>query len=391
MPSSPIVEDQSLTTSWSMSAPSTPHPHLATTSDAFQFFPSKASSAAKQVSTLPFATHTPFTGSSSHPNPTDELEQLHSDAFSDLRKTVSEAGEGFVRRMREFEAHRRTGSARVSTALSHSEASDRKPYKRGRKRPSPMSHRQITATQSNVGAIVMRGKGDENDGEESDVEIRSSYASGSDDFRGCSPSKKRAVSLSALSYQDAGPLSQSHTLPFPIPLRNRDRSSSSASTSAYSNSSSEEDDDDDGFQNVACNAADRPPRRRAPRFRSNARSSAKYSSPPSLSFSFSTSNNSSRMSLGAGVPSPISPFGVPHSLSSSPNQSSVLSGPGNMTTAGGCPSLLESRPSKASEKAVEALNLALANGAGSVSDYNALREAQNALTMEDSEAGNLWD
>lgn len=319
---------------------------------------------------------------------------MHSDAFSDLRKTVSEAGEGFVRRMREFEAHRRTGSARVSTALSHPEASDRKPspHKRGRKRPSPMSHRQITTTQSNVGAIDTRGKSDENNGdEESDVEIRSSYASGSDDFRGWSPSKKRAVSLSALSDQDGGPLSQSHTLPFPIPLRSRDRSSSSASTSAYSNSSSSEDDDDDEIPNIAYNAADRPIRRRAPRFRSKARSSAKYSSPPSLSFSFSTSNNSSRMSLGAGVPSPISPFGVPHSLSSSPNQPSVLGGTGNMTTAGGCPPLLESQPSKASEKAVEELSLALANGAGSVSDYDALRKAQNVLIMESSEAGGLWD
>ena len=49
------------------------------------------------------------------------------------------------------------------------------------------------------------------------------------------------------------------------------------------------------------------------------------------------------------------------------------------------------RSSKRTEKAVEAITLALAHGAGSVSDYEALREAHGVLALEDSDAGSLWD
>ena len=49
------------------------------------------------------------------------------------------------------------------------------------------------------------------------------------------------------------------------------------------------------------------------------------------------------------------------------------------------------RSSKRTDKAVEAITLALAHGAGSVSDYEALREAHGVLALEDSDAGSLWD
>ena len=79
------------------------------------------------------------------------------------------------------------------------------------------------------------------------------------------------------------------------------------------------------------------------------------------------------MSLPLGVPSPVSYSIVTHSPSSSPSQQSAF--PGHEAN--------EPRASlnysKCTDRAVAALSLALANGAGSVSDYEPLREAQSAL------------
>ena len=69
----------------------------------------------------------------------------------------------------------------------------------------------------------------------------------------------------------------------------------------------------------------------------------------------------------------------------------------NASDAGFAPDILPDRPaspsqtSKCAEKAVAALTLALANGAGSVSDYGALRNAQGVLAMDAAEVGSLWD
>ena len=49
------------------------------------------------------------------------------------------------------------------------------------------------------------------------------------------------------------------------------------------------------------------------------------------------------------------------------------------------------RSAKKTERAVAALSLALANGAGSVSDYEALRDAKDVLSLDYSEAGSMWD
>ncbi|KAL5535324.1 hypothetical protein ACEPAF_3418 [Sanghuangporus sanghuang] len=383
MPSSPVAE--LLSSSLSMSAPSTPHPRFATTSDAFQFFPSRASSSnAKQTQGSSASRGGLFSGLDVRDQRVDGLEQMHSDAFDELRKTVSEAGEGFVRRMRELEAHRTGCPSRSNTLPSHFDGSGYKQvhYKRGRKRPSPLSARQRSIHRANMS--TNRGKASDSEDGISDVEIRSSCASGSDEFRAWSPSKKRAVSLSALSYQDAVSDAQTHSLPFPIPLRSRERSSS-PSASGYSDSS----DDEERITSSSGSVADRMRNRRALRFRSKPLSTAKHS-PPSLSFSFSTSNNSSHLSLGANALSPVSlAAGTRNALSSSPVRPSLLGSA--ESGSGGSTDPSSYRMSKRTEKAVEALSLALANGAGSVSDYEPLREAQDALVMDDGEAGSLWD
>ncbi|KAL5534447.1 hypothetical protein ACEPAG_909 [Sanghuangporus baumii] len=385
MPSSPVAESQPLSSSLSMSAPSTPHPRFATTSDAFQFFPSKVSSSnAKQTQGSSASRGGLFSGSIAHDQHVDGLEQMHSDAFDELRKTVSEAGEGFVRRMRELEAHRIGGPSRSNTLPSHFDGSGYKQahYKRGRKRPSPLSARQRSIHRTNMS--TNRGKASDSEDEISDVEIRSNCASGSDEFRAWSPSKKRAVSLSALSYPDAMPDAQIHSLPFPIPLRSRERSSS-PSASGYSDSS----DDEEGITSSSGSVVDRMRNRRALRFRSKPLSAVKHS-PPSLSFSFSTSNNSSHLSLGANALSPVSlAVGTGNPLSSSPVRQSLLGSA--ESGSGGSTDPFSNRMSKRTEKDVEALSLALANGAGSVGDYVPLQEAQGVLAMDDGEAGSLWD
>lgn len=373
MSSSPILDHHSLALSTaSTSAPSTPH--LASTSEAFNFFPTKPMSSAV-ASLPPLTTHT----LTRQPG---ALEQMHSDAFGDLRTAVSEAGEGFVRRMREFEASRSTRGPRLhgpsppSSSHSHIGRTDRRSsplYTRGRKRPSPTS----ASCPSTAGIWVPVSAGVD-DGDDSDVEIRSSCVSASDASNaGWSPSKKRAVSLSALSAKNNA---SAASLPYPMPLRSRDRSSSPV-CSSYS-SASDNDEDDGPSTKFGNRQRSRLPHRRAPRFVANHTfSPAKHSSsPPPLSFSFPTSNNSSRMSL------PLGPSASPKSSSASVSRPSSMTG-----IEYGMTSNAPHRSSKKTERAVAALSLALANGAGSVSDYEALRDAKDVLSLDYSEAGSMWD
>ena len=335
------------------SAPSTPH--LPSTSEAFQFFPSRA-----PASSMPF-------GSPPDMSHDEDLAQMHSDAFSDLRKTVVEAGEGFVRRMREFEANRSGADAShfrgvTSAAQTSNTSALKETQKRGRKRPSPTTSRRQAALHPGSSHKLEQYHIDEDD---SDIEILSSRASSSDDYPDWSPSKKRAVSLGAINNCFI-PQSQSH--PFPLPLGQRDRSSS---PSAYSLSSDE--DDDIVFGNTGTS------QHRHRRHRSRlSHTSSTHSTTPPLSFSFtSMSRSSSIASLQRTAPDQHRVIPSSPSLSASMHER--------------FPSLMTSRNSKRSEKAVAALSLALANGAGSVSDYEALRVAQGIVALDASEAGDLWD
>lgn len=360
MPSSLIEEFQPLGNS-SNSAPSTPQ--LASTSDAFQFFPS--------ISLTDTGGERTILNQQRDEQHNDDLSRLHSSAFSDLRKSINEAGEGFVRRMREFEAHRNAGRAFASNINSPSGSPNKSTprYRRGRKRPSAASPYQPFQDYPSISGI---NGVNEDPGEESDVEIHSSCIP---TLENClSPSKKRAVSLCSSGNRAVTSNTFAYPTPFRRTLQNRERSSSSCGSS-----SSEEEDEDDI---VVQSAFEDVQQRNTPRFRSH----AMQFSPPSLSFSFSSaSNNSSRMSLPLGVPSPVSYSIVTHSPSSSPSQQSAF--PGHEAN--------EPRASlnysKCTDRAVAALSLALANGAGSVSDYEPLREAQSALGMDDSETGSMWD
>lgn len=358
MPSSPAEESQPPGNPRN-SAPSTPQ--LASTSDAFQLYNSKISADTKGKGLLSGV------GNFRDERPSDDLSKLHSSAFNDLRKSINEAGEGFVRRMREYEAHRNSGHSIASKMNSPSDKSTPR-YRRGRKRPSAASPYQSSYYLPKFGS----SSGNEDPDEESDVEIHSSCVSSSDN--NASSSKKRAVSLGS-SYSRE-PVSSTFARPDPFrrPLQDRERSSLSCESS-----------DDDENSIVLQSGVLRPGQNQqqgAPRFRQ----SANEFSPPSLSFSFSSaSNNSSRMSLPLAVPSPVSYTNITNSPSSSPSQQSTF------------PKFEANSPrvspksSKRTDKAVAALSLALANGAGSVSDYEALREAQNALGMDDSETGSMWD
>ena len=125
------------------------------------------------------------------------------------------------------------------------------------------------------------------------------------------------------------------------------------------------------------------------------RSSATTLTTPSSSFTgaFSSSASSSLMSLPHAPPYPSNPPIVRQSSSAS--SSMCPSSPRRNRSrrvrrhgSGSTPTPQSSR----TERAVAALSLALANGAGSVSDYEALRIAQSALGLEDhhQDAGALW-
>lgn len=288
------------------------------------------------------------------------LAQAHSEAFSDLRRTVFEAGESFVQRMREFEEDhhaRERVKLRVSTKdtgpYSRPDAA-RRIRNRGRKRGSPLSKRDHHARTESERAKDSDNADDDSD----DVEIRSNYASGSDDDPVWSPSKKRAFSLCEMGGKEQTARPHPYSLPFAIPLRKGERSSS---PSACTNSS---DDDED-----ECAGRPRPTKMRR-RTRYTDAFSGNAITPP-LSFSLpTTSNNSSMVSLP-----PVEPSLTANSVSPQSPE----------------PPLQSARSSKTTEKAVAALSLAIANGAGSVSDYDALRSAQDIPNVDDSEVGSLWD
>jgi len=89
---------------------------------------------------------------------------------------------------------------------------------------------------------------------------------------------------------------------------------------------------------------------------------------PALSYSFTNSTNSSFVSL------PSTYLGL-HSKSSPPRQH-LLSPTSPSSTR--------------SEKAIAALSLAIANGAGGLNDYAALRGMEAPSIIEDSQVGELW-
>lgn len=183
---------------------------------------------------------------------------------------------------------------------------------------------------------------DAEDGSDDDDEVEIVAVSGelSSEFSGRRDvRKKRAISLGMAE-------SNSHSPPF----MDLDRSPQPASPDAASDQSGYASDDD---------AMDLNPDGSCP-------TDTTMSSPaPALSHSFYTSTNSSVVS----IPSHFS------------GDQSVTSPPYPF-----CPPPTSSR----SEKAIAALTLAMANGAGDLNDYEALRALEPASIIDDSQVGELW-
>lgn len=350
---------------------------LASTSDAFQFFNTRAKSSGRTRTAPQRLSDDEIMEGMQFSPPTDGLARTQAAAFDDLRKSVEEAGEGFVRRMREFEAQRSVAGPSVSI-----NASQRAFHKRGRKRPSPRASRHFAFPPASTEDVASGHRDEE---EESDVEILSSVASSSDDYPHSSPTKKRAVSLCALN--DIPYASQPQCLSSPVRPSGvsygRARSPSPMGAHrgpslACSNCNSSDEDDELQFN------AQRPRRARKvlrPRYSCDA--SSAESNAPSLSFSFA-SNNSSLQSLPLGAPTPTGRPSLPTSDGDACNYPLFQNVHRNRP-------IIPERSSKYTEKAVAALSLALANGAGSVTDYEALQNACGAFPPNDGDAGSLWD
>ncbi|KAI0068409.1 hypothetical protein BV25DRAFT_1834597 [Artomyces pyxidatus] len=267
-------------------APSLRAPVFASTSAAFNFFPSRPQRSTRSArSSTSSPPHPKQLSPSMHID--SDLSALHSNAFVDLRQSIAKGDEGFVQRMRAWE------SARTRTpAGAHLPRRAQPPpsafYHRGRS----SSTRILSGGGSDDGDYD-EDEDNEDEDEDEDVQIFSGDSSTADtpSLRAVSPSRSRARSL--------GPMDL----------------------------------------------------------------------------------DSPRASL---PPAPVVQPALSHTVASSTN-SSLVSLP-----------LPQSVPAHASreEKAIAALNLALANGAAGLNDYGAVREALGVLGLGSvegiSEVGEMW-
>ncbi|KAI0361771.1 hypothetical protein OH77DRAFT_1516691 [Trametes cingulata] len=334
--SDPIFPVEPTTT---FSFPSTSTVRLPSTSAAFQFFPQKK--ARKQSGRSRFSRESsPREVDRISP---DEARRMRADALGELHRSVVESGEGLVRKMRDWE------SSRSRSARPERPAADGcQPRRSWRRLTSYYGTPQATE------AVAEQPEEDEDDifivGETSSFPTPHSPVQ-----------KKRALSLGTMDIDM--PEMEAHSSPFAA-LDDGDRSSSpierSSGISAYSS-------DDEGHADMDVELAS---------------SASGTFSTPALSHTYSTSTNSSLVSL------PLSA----HASDGSPSIGSTM--PSSATiTPGGCssPSIPSPSPASRSEKAIAALALALANGAVGISDYEALRAAEGLTTLDESHVGELWN
>ncbi|KAI0374302.1 hypothetical protein BV20DRAFT_1033157 [Pilatotrama ljubarskyi] len=326
----------------SFTFPSSSTPRLPSTSAAFQFFPQKK--ARKQPGRNRFSREaSPRQVDRISP---DEARRMRADALGELHRSVVESGEGLVRKMRDWE------STRSRCVRPERPAADGHQPKR--------SWRRLTSYHGTPQATEPVTEQPEED--EDDIFIvgeTSSFPAGPSPVQ-----KKRALSLGTMDVDL--PEMEAHSSPF-AGLDGGDRSSSpierSSGTSAYSS-----DDEDHADVDVEL-----------------ASSASGTFSTPALSHTYSTSANSSLVSLPlsahTGDGSPSTRTTLPPSATVTPNG---CSSPGS-------PSILAPPTASRSEKAIAALALAMANGAVGISDYEALRAAEGLTALDDSHAGELWD
>lgn len=335
--STPASAD-SRTTSSNSSAPHTPH--FPASSADFLLFPSHPpyrGSVTTRNRSSPSSAVSLLHGDTCEPSQL-ELTRLRSAAFSELRRSVQENGEGFVRRMREFEDSR-------SKSAQHSQA--RGIEKRRKKRYSP----SVPTTRAQKKSTIS----DDDD----DVLIFSS-AFGAEPFH---PRQKRSSSLGAMDDSDF----QLHS-----------RTDSSGRLSPISSI----------FHSF-------PFTRYASHVHPNI-----TNQPTELSTSFSTSFDFTNP-LHTNPFKPALSHSSSHSLASSadlslssssaedasyPPSSPVVS-PSQSPCHPSAGAIFPSAPS--AEKAIAAITLEMANGAGGLGDYEAVR-ALDVSSADELQAGELW-
>lgn len=295
---------------------------LASTSAAFQFFPQKKARRSR-------FSREPSPREVGRISP-DEARRMRADALGELHRSVVESGEGLVRKMRDWESR----SARPA-------ADTHRPRRSWRRLAS------YYGTPHAAEAVSEQPEEDEDDifivGETSSFPAAHSGAQ-----------KKRSLSMDV----DL-PEIEVYTSPFAGPC---DRSSSpiapSSGPSAYSS-------DDEGHADMDVELA--------------SSASGPFSS-PALSHTYSTSANSSLVSL------PL----FAHTRERSADLETALPTSATITSSEFTAPALGSPPSTRSEKAIAALALAMANGAVGISDYEALRAGEGLTTLEETHAGELW-
>ncbi|KAH9898525.1 hypothetical protein C8Q73DRAFT_744448 [Cubamyces lactineus] len=304
------------TTNFNFASSSSSSTGLPCTSAAFQLFPQKkARKQSGRARVSREASPRGVEGMSS-----DEARRLRADALGELHRCVVESGEGLVRKMRDWESTR-SRSARPE-----------RPSAEGRR-----SWRRLTSYYgtSQAEAVVEQPEDDEDD-----IFI----VGGSSSF----PAPQRAMSLGSMDIDLPDAEVQS------FESSDGDERSSSPIEAGLSAYSSEDDGHGDMDVELASSV------------------SGPFST-PALSHTYSTSTNSSLVSLP---------------LSAQANES--CSGATAASPSAAMPSPSIPTNASHSEKAIAALALAMASGAVGISDYEALRAAEGLTSLDESHAGELW-
>ncbi|KAK0208613.1 hypothetical protein DFS33DRAFT_1304581 [Desarmillaria ectypa] len=302
-------------------SPHTTRPTFASTSAEFHLFPNRE----RNNNRIRRASHNPSSqpdfSSSQELTSQADMMSLRAAAFWELHRSVADNGEGFVRRMRDYEHTR-------SRADAYSKA--REAHRRGRKRSS------LIVSARKPAAPV---DGSDADDDDDDVQIFSGEVS--DIFAGKYGHDQRALSLDSKGAMFQGNGS-SRSMP-----SGSERCRSPAASSIYASDDDIKTSATDQFTDGGLHHIPAQP------------------FTPALSFTAS-SNNSSISSL---------PFLPPPTLELSPH----IVSPRPLTL-----------PASRSEKALAALSLAMANGAGSIHDYDALGALQPVSAIEECQVGEMW-
>ncbi|KZT06836.1 uncharacterized protein LAESUDRAFT_743178 [Laetiporus sulphureus 93-53] len=318
------------------------------TSAAFGLFPQRNDCKSSRTSHITFSRSEATCLREEDMVPEEDLSRLRSDAFGELQRSVAESGEGLVQRMRDWENSRSRSSASPPRTRG-----DRERYRRRRSVQS--------AWQTDMDANTFPHGDDEDE-----VEIVSGDVS-----LGSAPChiqnlshKKRAMSLGMMDIDL--PEIEVHSSPFTSGESSERCSSPTNASAGFSTYSS----DDEELSPV--DSEDILPH-------------SGTSSTPALTHTYTNSTNSSLISL------PLS-----HTLSS-PGESPFNSSAPFIFRNNGAQ--LRSKalhvPSSASrsEKALAALTLAMANGAGGLNDYAALLRQDESVAdpaLDQCQAGELW-